>query len=129
VLVVLCFFVRSAYSAGRSPSSREPLALTFTAALAVSQGMRRLPCSPDDCSPCQPSLLVFRAWIVSRWAAALADCVVAALKQALFFVSNVRLTLTLRGSPYLEMAISFMTDVLVTAVMMWILFWRKVCRH
>jgi hypothetical protein len=34
---------------------------------------------------------------------------------------------TLRRSPYLEMGISLMTDVLVAAVMVWILFRKKVC--
>jgi hypothetical protein len=38
--------------------------------------------------------------------------------------------LTLQRSPYLEMGISLMTDVLVAAVMMWILFRKKVrCRN
>ncbi len=68
VVVVLCFFVRSAYSAGgwRRAPWRAALMFTPVAALAVSQGVRRLPCSSSDCDPCQPSLLVFRIWIVNR---------------------------------------------------------------
>jgi hypothetical protein len=38
-----------------------------------------------------------------------------------------RCVVTLRRSPYLEMGISLMTDVLVAAVMVWILFRKKAC--
>ncbi len=43
---------------------------TPVAALALSQGVRRLSCSSSECDPCQPSLLVFRIWIVNRRAVA-----------------------------------------------------------
>jgi hypothetical protein len=36
--------------------------------LAVSQGMQLQPCSPNQCDPCQPPVLVFRIWIVNRQA-------------------------------------------------------------